>query len=139
MTTFFIFFYLRASKKHVANRSVPVPPQPNPKIISALHSLFNSTCKLFLAPTGLKYMVFIHLKNLSLTAQCHKCPHVSPVQAAALTTLCLLHAEGNVSIRVSNGKELLPIALNSNMTMSEVIKKLQQVCFPPLSPLPLCF
>ncbi|KAK6637050.1 hypothetical protein RUM43_010724 [Polyplax serrata] len=102
-------------------------PKPNPKIISALHDLFTSTCKLFLAPTGLRYFVAIDLKSLSPTDKCYRCSHVSPAQAGVLTTLCLLHADRNVSVCVAGAREeLVPVELSASMTVQQGVKKLEE-------------
>lgn len=103
-------------------------PKPNPKIISGLHDLFTSTCKLFLAPTGLRYFVAIDLKSLSPTDKCYRCSHVSPAQAGVLTTLCLLHADRNVSVCVAGAREeLVPVELSASMTVQQGVKKLEEV------------
>lgn len=107
---------------------VKVPPKPNPKIIAGLYDLFATTCKLFLAPTGMRYLVAIDLRSFVPTEKCYRCPHVTPPQAAVVTTLCLLHADRNVVVKVAGAnEELLPVALNSSMTIQQGVDKLKEV------------
>lgn len=111
-----------------AKKVVKVPPKPNPKIIAGLYDLFATTCKLFLAPTGMRYLVAIDLRSFVPTEKCYRCPHVTPPQAAVVTTLCLLHADRNVVVKVAGAnEELLPVALNSTMTIQQGVDKLKEV------------
>lgn len=102
--------------------------KPNPEIISALHNLFSSTCK-FLAPTGLKYLVAIDLKNhLGTNERCYRCSYVSPAQAAVVIALCLLNADLNVSVLTANAlKNLEPVNLSPSMTVQKGVQKLKEV------------
>ncbi|KAL0275412.1 UNVERIFIED_CONTAM: hypothetical protein PYX00_003266 [Menopon gallinae] len=131
-----------AKKRKERNGSGPVttettpPPKPNVQILMAMKELFIPTCKL-LAPTGLRYMVTLHMKPFGWHGweRCFHGVKLMLLEAGLVTALSLLHADRNVDVYrpfKTDTLTYLPIKLTTDMTVESALG----VCMWPQPELP---